>query len=47
MTAVNVGVTLAGLIVAALYFSPPPLPFLAASVVCFGIAWTRSRQAAR
>jgi hypothetical protein len=46
VSAVNVLVSLAGLIVAALYFSPPPLPFLAASVICFGVAWARSRQAA-
>jgi hypothetical protein len=45
VSAVNVLVSLAGLIVAALYFSPPPLPFLAAAVSCFGVAWARSRQA--
>lgn len=46
VSVVNVLVSLAGLIVAALYFSPPPLPFLAAAVICFGIAWSRSCQPA-
>ncbi|WP_375771795.1 hypothetical protein NR798_13170 [Archangium gephyra] len=43
---VNALVSLGGLIVAALYFSPPPLPFLAAAVICFGVASARSRKAA-
>ena len=43
----NVLVSLSGLIVAALYFSPPPLPFLAAAVICFGVAAARSRGAVR
>lgn len=43
---VNEVASLAGLVVAALYFSPSPLPFLVAAVICFGIAWMRSGQPA-